>query len=630
MISNGENRAALALQELMDVARLNHNQEEMWLYALTWLAACRLTPADNSGGASGINDLLSRESWDRDFYSAIPAEAKALIWGFQSDSPSESTARTHALGVITKLIEQSDGQAWDVIDAPWQLAGFSRADFLGGLVLAPELCELLFAGINALAGDKVWIPFDQTGQLVMRAVRKGLKVVAAGPGRRPQLHLNLLLAIEKADQRNGMLVDFEVAREGNSRALNADFLVATPPFGMKIQTGAGWRQWEGINLDQVGSNNLYQRHGPITQVQLDRSDSWAVAAFWPRISKRAVFLVSPSVLFAKGQEQRLRENLLMNEGALSAVTILPTRQMSVSNMASALLLLDRGNSKRKVRLTDATDLTIESKSTMKFSRTLDFPTVASLMTGDREDPKTSFTADFQDVAMQDFNLVPARYLRQSLAGPRRPLGDLVEVIRAPVASKDSTALTIQEAGFPELDRWREVSGLFSKTTSINARKLEESILRSGDVLLSIKGTLGKSALVGRVPTVEPSFRQAFIKQHGEPLFTDLTQSPVVPSQSCIALRVVDHHISPMHLFLYLRSDDFKHQIDSLRVGASVAHVTPATLMQEIRVPIPDKSELDSYRQKYEELCDLEASIEAAQQRTSEIRKGLWPTHASDS
>ena len=630
MTFNYESRAVLALQELMDVGRQNHNYEDMWLYALTWLAACRLTPADNIGGASGINDLLTRASWDRDIYSAIPAEAKALIWGSQSDSPSEFTARTHALGVVTKLIEQSDGQAWDVIDAPWQLAGSLRANFLGGLVLAPELCELLFEGINAKTGDKVWIPFDQTGQLVLRAVRKGLKVVAAGPGRQSQLHLKLLLAIEKTNSPRAVLVDFEVPREENSRYLNADFLIATPPFGMKLQLGAGWRQWEGVNPDQVGGDSLYQRHGPITQVQLDRSDSWAVAAFWPRISKRAIFLVSPSVLFAKGQEHRLRESILMNEGALSAVTMLPTRQMSVSNMASAILLLDRGNFKRSVQFTDATEMTIESKSTMKFSRILDLPAVTSLMNGAREDSKTAFTAGFDDISMQDFNLVPARYLRQSLTGPRRPLRDLVKVIRAPVASKDSTALTIQEAGFPELDGWREVSGPFAKTTSINSRKLEESMLKSGDLLLSIKGTLGKSALVGRVPTVEPSFRQVILKQHGVPVFNDITHSPVVPSQSCIALRVVDHDISPMHLFLYLRSDDFKNQIDSLRVGASVAHVTPTTLMQEIMVPIPEKSELDTYSQKYDELCDLEASIEDAQQRTSEIRKGLWPTHASDS
>lgn len=624
MISNSENRAALALQELMDVARINHNYEDMWLYALTWLAACRLTPADNNGGATGINDLLARESWDRVEYSAIPNEAKQLVWGSNADLPSESTARTQALSVVTKLIEQSAGQAWDVIDAPWQLAGSARIDFFGGLVLAPELCELLFAGISANSKAKIWIPFDVTGQLVIRAVRKGFRVVAAGPGGRSQLHIKLLLAIEQKEHLDEKIVDFEVSRENNNRELTADYLIATPPFGMRLQTGAGWRQWEGVNPDQIGSDSLYQRHGPITQVQLDRSDSWAVAAFWPRISQRAVFLVSPSVLFAKGQEQRLRENLLLREGALSSVTLLPTRQMSSSSMAAAMLELDRNNFDRKVRFTDATDMTVESKSTMKFARVLNLNKVIPLLLGDQEDAKTSITTDFQDIAIQDFNLVPARYLRQSLSGPRRSLRDLVEVIRAPVASKDATALTIQEAGFPELDGWRELSGPFSKTTSINARKLEESMLRAGDVLLSIKGTLGKSALVGNVPTVEPSFRHAALKQPGEAISTEIAARPVVPSQSCIALRVVTKDISPLHLFLYLRSDDFKSQIDSLRVGASVAHVTPTTLLQEIRVPIPEDSELNAYGQRYDELCDLEASIEAAQQRTTEIRQSLWP------
>ncbi|OWS71975.1 hypothetical protein CBI30_03840 [Polynucleobacter aenigmaticus] len=626
MNSNYENPAAIALVELMDLSRSNRNIEDAWLYALTWLAACRLTPANNIGGASGINGLLSRETWDRTTYSAIPVEAKNLIWGSKSDSTSESTERTQALSIVTKLIEKTNGQSWDVIDVPWSITGSSRINFLGGLT--PELCDLLFTGIDAKTGDKIWIPFDQSGQLVIRAVRKGLKVVADGPGRQSQLHLKLLLAIESADHTNGGSVDFEVGTETNSRELNAEFLIATPPFGMRIQTGAGWHQWEGANLDQIGGDGIYQRHGPFIKVQLDRSDSWAVAAFWPRISRRAVFLVSPNVLFAKGQEQRLRENLLLNEGGLSAVTMLPTRQLSMTSMASVILQLDRNSLERQVRFTDATEMTIESKSTMKFSRILDLPRVVSLMSGKLEDPKTSITTGYEEIAMQDFNLVPTRYLRQSLTGPRRPLGVLVEVIRAPVTSKDPTALTIQEAGFPELDRWRAVSGPFSKTTSINVRKLEESMLREGDILLSIKGTLGKSALIGRVPTVDSSFQHTAMKQYGEPIFTEITLSPVVPSQSCIALRVADPGISPLQLFMYLRSDDFKNQIDSLRVGASVAHVTPRTLMNEIRVPIPEKSELDNYRQKYDELCDLEVSIEIADQRMVEIRNSLCPVHAN--
>ena len=83
-------------------------------------------------------------------------------------------------------------------------------------------------------------------------------------------------------------------------------------------------------------------------------------------------------------------------------------------------------------------------------------------------------------------------------------------------------------------------------------------------------------------------------------------------------------MSPVLLFMYLRSDDFKKQIDALRVGATIAHVTPATLLQEIYIPVLPMAEQQIYIRNYSELCDLESSIEDAQQRMSEIRVALWP------
>ena len=626
MVFPTENPITKALAELMDVAKSIHNTENSWLFALAWLAVCRLTPIDGFGRAPGLKDLLSEESGDYEIYSEIPSEAKKLVWGQQLDSPNEASARAHALSIITSLIEYNDHQFWDVIDAPWLLTGGGRPDFNGSFALSPELCDLSFELIRPEAGNSIWIPFDATGQLVLRAVRKGLRVIATGPGRRSDLHLRLLLAIEGANRLVPSDVQFDSGRDGNTRDVQADYLIATPPFNMKIQTGAGWRQWEGIDQEHFGPESLYKRIGPISQVQLDRSDSWAIAAFWPRTSKRAVFLVSPNVLFGKGQEQRLREYLLFGDRSLSAVTLLPTRQLGTSNIASAIVVMDRDHAVTTVKLTDATEMTTDTKSSMKYSRVLDLERVVGLMTGGLEDPKTSCVVDYETIAKQEYNLVPARYLRPALSGAgghRRLLGELVTVIRAPVASKDSSAVTIQEVGIPELDRWREISGPFLKTTDISAKKVQDSMLRSGDVVLSIKGTLGKSALVGAVPNVDASFGLLPSRSLDVPVFPDLARAPAVTSQSCIALRVRDHAISAPFLFVYLRSDDFKSQIDSLRVGASVAHVTPATLCQEIWVPVPSVTEQETIVARYTELCELETSIDDAKQRIEDIRANLW-------
>lgn len=614
-----------ALLELTDVAHGSHRANNAWLYALTWMAASRLAMTGHLPGATNINDLISASAWDVQQDGLIPTEAKDLVWGAGRDSPHESAMRTRALGIVTQLIEEYGHHEWNVIDAAWQQSDTWRADVNSGIALAPELCELAFDVLQAPRQSVIWIPFDPSGQLVMRAVRKGLRVIVAGPGRRRETHLRLLLAIEGQTGLAGSAVVFDVPRGEVKRDLTADFLLATPPFGMKLQVGAGWRQWEGEEPDAAEPNSLYERRGPISQVQIDRSDSWAIAAFWPRVRQRAVFLASPNVLFAKGQEQRLREHLLMERRSLAAVALLPTRQLSGTSLAPVMLLLDRARDQRSIRLVDATEMTVDTRSSMRYGRVLDYERVAPLISRTAEDEKVACDVSIEAVIRRDFNLMPVRYLRPALSaagGPRRPLGDLVTVIRAPVVYKDPAATVVQEAGFPELDRWRAVAGPCVKTTAIQPRKLEHSMLRDGDLLLSIKGTLGKSALVGEVPTVE-HFPFGTTRIDGGLVFPEMHKAPVVPSQSCIALRVRDNSISPTLLFLYLRSDDFKRQIESLRLGAAIAHVTPATLLQEVQVPIPPVEQQQDHIRRWSKLCELEASIEEAQQRMEEIRQALW-------
>jgi len=608
-----------ALYELLLISSNNYIGGEEWLYSLTWLAACRITK-DRSNEDSGVNSLLIKENWDKEIYNIIPNKAKELIWGTNWDMPRELTRRTQALSIVSRMMEQNEDKNWDVIDAPWSLSSYFQRSFMGGL--SPELCDLLFNEINPDYGNSIWIPFDPTGQLTIRAVRKGLKVISAGPKLgQSEVYKKLLLVIE--GEENFKKVTFDVPLGEVKRNFRADYLIATPPLGIKIQPGAGWRQWEESH-EHFDNDGLYEGKGKFSTIRLDKSDSWSIAAFWPRISKKAVFLISPNVLFATGQEQRLRENMLRYKWGLSSVTILPTRQLENTQIATALLVLNHVNQNSLVRFTDASDYTIESKSSMKFSRVMDLKRIENTINGGGEssNTNTSIVLGFHEIAMQDFNLVPARHLRKKLDGNRRSLGELVEVIRAPVISKEQTALIVNEVGFPELDCWREVSGNFAKTVLMNPRKLEDSILKKGDILLSIKGTLGKTALIGRVAEMDKSYFQKAMIENTEYEFKENKNLPVVPSQSCIGLRIRNNQIDEIKLLMFLRSKDFKNQIDSLRVGASVAHVTPRTLMQEIKVPLDEYSELNSYIKKYHKLCELEIEIEAAEFRMNELIKNL--------
>ena len=196
-----------------------------------------------------------------------------------------------------------------------------------------------------------------------------------------------------------------------------------------------------------------------------------------------------------------------------------------------------------------------------------------------------------------------------------------------MASKDLFAVPAWEVGIPRLDRLTPIAAPLakgkykSKSTSIDPRKAEGSVLRSGDVLLSIKGTIGKAGLLGDVPEAAPNLR------FGSPLDVDEDDGrnwPVVAAQSCIALRLTSNRMSPQLLLLYLWSEDFLRQIDGLRKGATVARVTPSVLLKEIQVPIVPLAEQTALIQTYDELCRLEEIIAAAEPRTKALAGDNYP------
>lgn len=358
-----------------------------------------------------------------------------------------------------------------------------------------------------------------------------------------------------------------------------------------------------------GSDSIYKRLAGQSVVQLERSESWAIAALWPHVRERAVFLTAPNVLFAKGQEQRLREFLVLGARQPAAVISLPPRLIKRTGIVTAITVLDRRHKSGCVRMVDASSITIETKSTMRFARQLDSHKVMELATGTCSKDGLAKNVTFDEVISQECNLMPTRYLK-ALTGAgeyRIPLGDLVEtIVRAPLASKDASAITVREVGISDLDRWAELKGPFAKTTTVQARKLTECSLQHGDILLSIKGTIGKVGLVGN--------------PEGE--LADLPNQSVVCSQSCIALRANSEKAGLIALYLYLRSDDFKNQLDAFRVGVSVAHVTPTTLLQDVKVPLSALLDHASAQDRYAELCKLEMEVEQAYRRMDEIRGSL--------
>ena len=568
-------------------------------YALAWFAAVKMLMSGAIAGCGEYSDLLQRNCWEVAERSGLPPEASALVWSSEGNGRVQEWVNVKLLGLLADFMEQFDPQQREFADAVAEICVPQTTGYDSGM------CDAIISLLQAPSGSTVWIPFDGTGQLTIRALKRGLKVVLDGPSQNRWSVLAIRLLAILADKSDMLSTDTGMQLVGGQEADRAfDYLIACPPIGMKLQSGAGWRRWEGCELGLAGSEAIYKRVAGQNFVQLDRSDPWSMAALWPHVKFRAVFLTGRGLLFAKGQEQRLREFLVLGLQQPSVVATLPPKLLLHAGIPLALTVFDRVCTTRSVRLVDASSMTIDSKSTMRFIRQLDAAEVVRITQCQEDIEDVAKTVSFEDVAAQECNLMPVRYLKALAAGDldRVALGDLVDlVIRAPVTSKDATAVEVQEIGIADLDRWGELHGPFVKTTTVQAKKVPECSLRTGDIIISIKGTIGKVGLVG------PGAKKS---------------SPVVCGQSVIAIRPRTTEIGTEALYLYLRSDDFRGQLDAFRVGTAVAHVMPATLLREVRVPRQSLLNQAAARERYMELCGLERDVEFAYQRMEEIRRSL--------
>jgi hypothetical protein len=457
-------------------------------------------------------------------------------------------------------------------------------------------------------------------------------VLSTGPGQRSSLYLSLLVALEDDPHLHRRVILDRASPLVTVRNFAPTHVLAAPPIGMRVSGSREWAEWD-IEPSQLREEPLPARpRNEAVTSGLDRADAWALSALWPHVKARGVFLVSPAVLFAKGQEQRLREALVWrNPGnPIRAIATLPSRLLGGANIAPAMIVLDRAQRWPAIRMIDISELTAGGKPSIRVAQELDQQHLLELLFGHVHDHDQCIDVPIDALDALDLNLQPARYIKRvsNLPGPRVPLGELVSIVRAPVASKDMLAVPAWEVGIPHLDRWTPIAAPFQKGedkfTSIDPRKAEGTVLRAGDVLLSIKGTIGKAGMLGAVPEAAQSLRFGSAHDTDE---VDGSTWPMVAAQSCIALRLTSKLLTPQLLLLYLRSEDFLRQIEGLRKGATVAHVTPSVLMKEIQVPVVPLADQAALVDTYDELCRLEDAISAAEQQTKALRESLWPLPA---
>lgn len=610
------------LHRLLDLIRGRGMMADALPAALAWLVLGRLA---DQGRAPALSAGFDRDP-QRVVYAAREVDAPPVLQEALAKALSEWHApmSSEAAYIVRQLLDGPQTAQWGLQDAVWVAAGKVRngLDSLGAF--DPAVCDLAVASLRVTPDDHVWVPFDASGQFTVRIVTQGARVWRAGPGYEGTGLTALLLALGD-DPLAFDRVTFasEPPRlEGGGEV--GKCLVAAP-MGVKIPGSHPWRQWQGPARP---GRALW-----LDPEELDRSDAWAVAAMWPQVRERGVFLTSPSLMFAHGQEQRLRKALVLDRmgNMVAAVASLPPGSMGGASIAPAMLVLDASERGESVRMMDVGGMDGPGGIKSRLGKDVDAATAASLLQSDDQVLQIAGDVDLREIEKCDFSLVPQRYLRRvdDLGGARCALADLVtQVVRSPVPTKDLNGWAVWEIGIPRLDHWRPITSGYERFMQITPRKADEALLREGDLVLSIKGTVGKVGIVGTVPA---SHCEAIAAEVEVALSGDAavcTEGPksaaAVAAASCVGLRVDRQKVVPEYLLLYLRSDDFKRQLEALRVGSTIAHITPAVLLSGVQVLLMPLDEQRQLCERYRELCNMEEQVEQLQRHMRETRDTLFP------
>lgn len=485
--------------------------------------------------------------------------------------------------------------------AQGMLSGLSAADLAAPVVgrefdlsLPPELAELLIGLVPDL-GASIYVGWDAAGQLTARALKTGARVhcdvtlnasicsliglIVGGP-----------LSVEAADPirapgavEHGKLTKFRSA-------------VAFPPIGMRYDLDTAERDLFGRFPEKTTlSSVLSVRH------------LMAVA------QSHVMICVPNGFLFGANADRELRRSLV-EQGQVRAVVALPPGLLTTANIAISMLVLSPPGGERTVRVVNADDDRFRTMLSKTRSELKDIRSIIETVNGEA-DGQVSRDIDADEIASNDYQLQVARYLipdeqkriRGRLVGVASvPLGEQVEILRPPVIkSKGDVSAALREVGVGDLPAYGYI-GEPQRQIDVDqemARKLNRFRLRPLDIVLAIKGSVGK---VGLVP---PSVRESDV--------------PWIAGQSSVALRVHSPAVEPKALFMLLRSELGQALIKSIVSAGTIPFIQTREL-ESLAIPLPALTEQTAAAEILDKEALIQQDIGRLHSELAKLSASLWP------
>lgn len=579
------------LPQLLDVARKlgadGYKALSMTLQLLCWwkLSKEQMIPEElrfevlaEQGMTAQLNALRSSEASARHLF------IEEWVWQGLADTPDISP-------LIQKIRVMAAQGLFDalVLDDAMYWLNESRMDVN---CYPPSLCDLLIALVHIKAKQLVYIPWETSGQIAARAIRSGAKVwvesqvpflvsqvlnLTRSTGW--EMHATDPVAAPKAIQQ-GRLIQFDAA-------------VCIPPLVRHYDHG-------------VYENDLWERFVEKTTT----STVLQIRHLLAQTRGRIVVLVPNSVLFGKGAEKLLREDLIKH-GQLQTVISLPEGLLNPSVLANVLIL---NSDKRSdtIRFVDANHKMFREQAARKRCELTNIPELVRLI-----EHKSTSAMTVQvtgaEIAENDFSLEVGRYvldesalqLRAALARyETRKLGDFFEIIRPRQHATASSGVKVLEVLAQDIPRFGYIQGGSKESLfELGSPKSDSYFIRSNDILMTFKGVVGKAGITGPV---------------GAP-----GENEWVAGQSLIVLRSrLPELYPPEVLLIYLRSAIGQGVLSRMAVSATIPSIQLSAL-KEMEIPVAPLKDMQRIAHVFYEEAKIQTEIEQLRIRQAELTKDFW-------
>lgn len=423
--------------------------------------------------------------------------------------------------------------------------------------------------------DSVYLPFDTSAMSVLELTDDTQSVTL-----RPNSQLSYQLvnrALFVADRKATVQLSDPYSK---AEVPPSPLTILIPPFGDRLESAR-----------VLGLPDLFQGSTRLT------SEEVAIASLAGDFDRTIIALVPSGLLFRGGLSRLLREWLVEHVGLVSVIEF-PPRVLSNASIGCAVLVINPGGLlTRTVRLISAErGGYLEEYQSGRFRVSKWRELAAAVWAGDQNETDGAVRVPTSDVRRHDYVLNPARYKTSNLQAllanaPTVKLNSVCNIIRpVPVKSIEiEGGRTFHEVLMSDFDRDGTVShGSRDRVLSVaQESKVRQQILEPGDILLGVKGTIGKVAIVAN----------------------DAAQD-LLAGQTIVVLRLhEDGPIShPEYLLRYLSQPEVSTYLESLAGGSAISFIRAKDLAS-LQVPIRPAEEQAKVKEIHDEIISAIAESE---------------------